>query len=91
MTALKILASATFCLILLGCTGPAISESGALETASAHLTSMSVPHEDRAHTVSLTSDLYEVVYHLPDGMLGGDIIVKVSAEDGSVLDTTIWR
>jgi hypothetical protein len=92
MTAIKILASATLSLILLaGCTGPVIPEAVALENASEHLTSLNVPHEHRSSTTTLRDDVYEVVFHLPEGMLGGDFIVNVSAEDGTVLDVTLWR
>jgi len=83
---------AALCLVLLaGCTGPAISEAQALQTASEHLTSLSVPHENRTSTVSLSQDVYTVTYLLPEGWLGGDFVVRVSAEDGDVLDVTLWR
>ena len=91
MNAMKVIGSAAICLILLGCTGPATAAPEALEIARAHLTTLNVPHEDRASTVSLQEDVYTVVFHLPEGWLGGDFIVKVSAEDGTILDTTLWR
>ncbi|MBW2262807.1 MAG: hypothetical protein JRG91_12600 [Deltaproteobacteria bacterium] len=91
MNAMKVIGSAAIYLILLGCTGPATSAPEALETARAHLSTLNVPHEDRSSTVSLDGDVYTVVLHLPEGWLGGDFIVRVSAEDGSVLGTELWR
>ncbi len=89
---MKTIAGATLCLILLsGCTGPAITEAQALETASEHLASLSVPHEGRATTISLSQDVYTVTYLLPEGWLGGDFVVRVSADSGDVLDVTLWR
>jgi hypothetical protein len=91
MTISHLLKTAAFCLLLAACTGPAVSETQALETASEHLASLSVPHEHRSSSVTLQDDVYTVVYHLPEGMLGGDFIVRVSATDATVLDVTLWR
>ena len=86
-----IIAAAALLVLLGGCTGPALSQDQALRVATDHLSSLNVPIENRRSSVSLEDDVYLVTYHLPEGWLGGDFLVKVSAEDGRVLDVTLWR
>lgn len=85
----------TVMLVLAGCTGTApearTTEVQALEIALAHLDGMNVPYTGRRTSVSLEGDTYTVVFHLPEGMLGGDFTVRVRASSGDVLDTVLER
>lgn len=67
-----------------------VSETQALEIARTHLTDLDVPTQGRETSVTPAPGGTTVVFHLPEGMLGGDFTVRVS-DTGEVLSTVLER
>jgi len=68
-----------------------ISEESAVDSAKNWLAARKAPYEGRKITVTVSRSRYKVIFHLPDGWLGGDFSVIVDANSGSVLKGTIER
>lgn len=68
-----------------------ISKESATDTAKNWLAARKAMYEGRKVSVSVSGDRYKVIFHLPEGWLGGDFTVIVDANTGSVLKGILER
>lgn len=68
-----------------------IEEREAVQAARRELEQQGIPHEDREVVVHLEDSDYVVVFPPPPNMRAGDFTLRVSCEDGSILDVRIER
>lgn len=68
-----------------------ISEESAVHSAKKWLAARKAPYEGRKITITASRGRYQVIFHLPEGWLGGDFTVVVDADTGSVLKGILER
>ena len=98
MKFLRLMLIFSFVLFLVACNSQSssssnsqnIAEEEAIKNAQAHLDGLDIPYSDREANASL-SQVYKVVFPVPQETLGGDFIVVIDADTGEVISATIGR
>jgi hypothetical protein len=77
--------------ILAGCSSAPDLDADVVRAARQELVRLNVPDDGRKVTVEPRGDDAMVIFHLPSGMVGGDVEVLVDRETLQIEDAKIWR